>query len=260
MKILSAILITASLLISAPFNHKVIYSECAMPSEKWSGGLRLNLALPIPIITTDLFGNVNGWFDVDVVRSGWNNLKIDSNYTITDLFWTFGLRSKPFEFSVAGKPLYAVCGMKVFKSDFEMISVADKDTLSIYDKSFVLYLAETYKLAERHKVNLHTSLSFRKSGKKAYFVIPSYVFSINERWAFNYEYYITNSVRLPAKLMQFTMDEDRLDFYNPDQIAVSYMFYGVSYSRKHLRLDLTIGNHISFQPPFIVMTGLGWQF
>ncbi|MBL8025975.1 MAG: hypothetical protein JNL74_06175 [Fibrobacteres bacterium] len=260
MKIIAALLISASLLLSAPFNHKVMYSECAMPSEKWAGGLRLNLALPIPMITTDLFGNINGWFDVDIVRSGWNKLKLDSNNAITDLFWTLGVRSKPFEFSVAGKPLYVAAGLKIFKSDFEIIDIPAKDTFSIYDNSFVLYLTESYRFTDRHRVNLHTSLSFRDGGTKTYYFIPSYVFTINERWAFNYEYYLTNTVELPGKIIQRIYDEDGLEFHNYKQVAVSFMFYGVSYSRKHLRLDFSIGNHVSFNPPFLVMTGIGWQF
>jgi len=247
-----------------PFNHKLIYSETAEQSKKWAIGVRFNLAMPLqfplPIPTTDLFININDWFDFDIVRSGWNELNVDSNYTITDLFWTVGLRSRPYKTSLFNKPLNLSGGIKLFNSSFEMISKGDLDTTTINDKSFVLYLTQTMALAEKHRVNLFSSFSMRKGSGGGYYFIPSYTYFMNKRWSFNFEYYTTNSLRLPYKILQFTLDENNLDFFNSKREMVSFMLYGFTYCRKHLRIDLAMGNHISFSSPHILLIGAGWQF
>ena len=71
---------------------------------------------------------------------------------------------------------------------------------------------------------------------------------------------MTNSLRLPYKILQFTLDKDALDFYNSNRDMVTFMFFGATYTGKHIQIDLIIGNHISFQPPHIIMARIGWQF
>jgi hypothetical protein len=249
---------------SKPFGHKVFYSENAEQSKKWAVGVRFNLAMPLqfplPIPTTDVFININDWFDIDIVRSGWKELNIDSNIILTDLFWTTGIRSRPYKTTLFNKPLNLAGGIKLYKSNFELVNKEERDTMDINDNSFILYLTQTMALTEKHKVNLFSSLSLRKGSGGAYYFIPSYTYNLNNKWAFNFEYYATNSLRLPHKTLQFMLDEDKLDFYNSERSMISFMLYGFSYCRKHLRIDITIGNHISFKAPHIIMTGIGWQF
>jgi hypothetical protein len=62
------------------------------------------------------------------------------------------------------------------------------------------------------------------------------------------------------KILQFAFDEDALDFYNVTRDMYSFMFYGFEYQGEHVRVDLHLASHITFQSIIVPMVGFGWNF
>ena len=245
-----------------PFCNKLIFSETPEIGRKWHGGIR----------TTDFFCwegyfNIYNWVMVDFLRAGFGNLKVGENGKMKDYFYTLTLKSRPIHFDLFGGDYKAALGMKYFKAPFAF--VADGDSIMrILDSSFMLFVTQGYGFKENHLFNLMTSLSFRdrkdSKGKEitgtTYYLVPGYQYAISEKWFFSVEYYMTNTERLPLKILQFAFDKDKLDFYNTGREMYSWLFYGCHYSGKHLRVDLNLANHYSFSGIILPMIGVGWNF
>lgn len=239
-----------------PFSNKVVFSETPEIGKKWHGGIRMN-----DIAIWDGYWNVNNILLVDFLFAGFNSLKVDQSMELVDKFRTLTIKSRPLELDLRGNTYRIAVGLKVFKSDFSMKDLeANDDVITISDRSTVLFLTQSLVPAKNHSLNLFASLSNRKNGFDTYYIIPGYSWFFSKNWSLDFEYYMTNSLRLPIKILQFAFDSDKLDFFNSERAMYSFMIYGASFTGKHLRVDLHLSNHISFAGPIIPILGVGWNF
>jgi hypothetical protein len=243
---------------SKPFSGKLFFAETPNIGLKWHGGIRMT-----DILAWDGYININNWMTLDLLAEGMSEMKADKNgSTITDKFRAIALKSRPFSFSLKGNPYQLAFGLKLYRSNLLFSMKNDMngfDTIKTADTSTVLFLTESYSLGQKHFINLFTSLSFRR-GSSAYFIVPGYRYGITGSWSVGIEYYMTNSIFLPLGLYQYLFSANHWALENYNQDLFSFMFYGFQYTGKHLRIDLNIGNHISFQPPFLPLLGVGWNF
>ncbi len=258
-----AVLLAIHPIFSAiPFGHKLIFSDTPEMGTKWHGGIRMQ-----DIVVWDFSLNLNDWVFADFLAAGLSDLKTDKGERITDNFTVLTLKSPPFSRDTRFGGYALAGGMKLYHADFSFSSPVDSAILGSKDGSAMLFLTQS--LSRRnHYFNLFSSLSFReipiglgeKRTSTTFYLVPGYQYGWTNGWGFDWEYYLTNTERLPIKVLQYVLDKDKIDFYNPNRDLYSFMFWGFHYTRRHLRLDFHIGNHISFRPPFIPVLGLGWYF
>jgi hypothetical protein len=245
--------------------HKLIFSDTPEIGKKWHGGVRMN-----DIVVWDLNLNVYDWCLVDFLWAGISGMKGENNEEITDRFILLSIKSKPFFSSEKFKwGVYkASGGIKFFSAEFAIESAEEtNEDFSSDDASFMVFITQGLE-RNRHYFNMFSSLSFREktlsSGKKktstTYYLTPGYRYRISENWNFALENYMTNAEQLPIKILQWILDADQVEFWNPDRKMYSFMFWGFNYTRKHLRIDLNLANHISFQGPIMPVLGIGWYF
>jgi len=251
-----AVLVTGSMAEerSKPFAHKVIFSETPDIGEKWHGGIRMN-----DFLIWEGYWNINNWLMADLVAAGLPNLLRAQGGTMTDNFRIFTLKSRPFSAQVKGHPYTAGVGLKTYssKSQFGDSTMLLMDS---EDKSTALFITQGYQW-NRHSFNLFTSISSHQNqDQSTFFIIPAYSVAINERWSFSFEYYMTNTRFIPMKSSQFAKDSDKLDFDNRDRDLYSFIFFGFQYKRTHLRIDLSLASHYTFQYVKLPLLGLGWAF
>jgi hypothetical protein len=251
-----------------PFGNRIIFAETPEMGKKWHGG----------ILTKDLFHwegywNVGGWLTVNLMGAGFSDLSVKDKENggttvITDNIGMFSLKSRPLVLSLRGDPYKAALGLTLYSTSFGYVN---KETGSEYprvkDGYGGLFLTQSWFINGKHYINLMTSFASRKiestgSSITAVYIVPSYrcFFGKKRRWSFDFEYYYMNPMELPMKSFQISSSPDKTDFYNPDQEFVSFMFWGFSYSFRHLRLEAHLGNHYSFSGPIIPLVGVGWDF
>jgi hypothetical protein len=240
-----------------PFPNKLIYSETPEIGKKWHGGIRMN-----DLVVWDGYFNINGWLTADILFEMLNNRKFDSNTTlVTDRFSVLTLKSRPFSFSPKSNPYKLAGGIKLYRSSYLTRNKSDP-TLndSLNDNSLVLFITEGYALTNRHYFNLFTSISTRNIGRATYYVIPAYRFGFSRHWSFSLEYYVTNTIYLPIKLLQMAFSSNHWAIENFNQDLISFMFFGFQYSGVNLQIDFNLATHPSFEGPFIPILGAGWNF
>ena len=229
---------------------------------KWHGGIRMQ-----DVFIWDFGLNVYNWVYVDYLAAGLSKFKTEEGDKITDNFYVLTFKSPAF--TIDARPgIYKLAGgLKGYGAQFRYSSAVDSSQLNSDDQSLVLFLTQSLR-HDRHYLNLFSSVSFReipisdteKRTSTTFYLTPGYQYSWSNGWHVGGEYYLTNTEKLPIKVLQFVLDKDRIEFHNPNQDLYSFLFWGFHYTRQHLRVDLHIGNHISFQPPFIPVLGVGWFF
>jgi hypothetical protein len=246
-----------------PFCNKVVFSETPEIGPKWHGGVRSS-----DILIQDGNWNIGGLFALDLTLAGlpWIKSKTDSS-GLADNYQLFSIKSRPWRKAFSGN-LYSVGAGGKFNSTFFGI----KDSSGAYalgpiaDHSTEIFVTQSLRYHQKHLFNLSSSFcfddknSFTDNAVSWWYIVPGYRLMLGSRWSFDFEYYLTNTLTLPIKLLQFTQDADRMDFYNISRDWYSYMVWGFSYSRKHFRLDLHIASHYSFTGLVLPVIGLGWNF
>ncbi|MFC1584637.1 hypothetical protein ACFL5V_03715 [Fibrobacterota bacterium] len=245
------------------FPHKLIFSDTPEIGKKWHGGVRMN-----DIFVWEFFWNIKDWFLLDYFKAGLSDQKTDEGDKITDNFSLFMIKSRPFSRPLKWGQYKIAGGIKFFNAEFNISNSEQAESeLATDDQSFLLFLTQGLSRG-RHYGNLFTSLSFREKtlseGRKktstTYYITPGYRFKLSEHWNLCFENFMTNTERLPIKILQFGLDEDQWEFWNSERRMYSFMFWGFNYTRKHLRIDLNMANHLSFTPPYIPVLGIGWHF
>jgi hypothetical protein len=237
-----------------PFCSKLIFSETPEIGKKWHGGIRMT-----DVLIWDFYWNVNGWLTLDLLAAGLPNLFKGQGGTLTDNLKVFTIKSRPFSFQLKERPYRIAGGIKIYRanSKFGDSTATFMDT---EDKSSVFFVTQSCQW-NKHGVNLFTSLSSSENQNKAtYFIVPGYHYPISESWSFSLEYYMTNTRFIPLKILQFYYDADELEFDNRERDMYSFMFFGCQYKRTHLRVDLNLASHYTFQNLVIPMLGIGWNF
>jgi hypothetical protein len=237
-----------------PFCNKLIYSETPEIGKKWHGGIRMT-----DILIWDGYWNVNDWLTLDLLFAVLPNLFKDNGGTLKDNFSAFTLKSRPVSLQLRERPYKAGGGVKFYRarSEFGDSTMTFMDTR---DNSFVFFITQSYQW-DRHLFNLFTSLSSHENqDKPTYFIIPGYRHPISRSWSFSFEYYMTNTQYIPLKILQFGLDEDQLEFDNREGYMYSFMFFGCQYSRAHIRVDLSLASHYTFQSLILPLIGVGWNF
>ena len=82
----------------------------------------------------------------------------------------------------------------------------------------------------------------------------------HSNWFLGGEYYYTNLKTLPLRFLQYGLDVDKLEFYNPSREWVSWMNYGVKYAGENFYFSFSLMNHYSFEGPILPMVSLGYEF
>jgi hypothetical protein len=253
------------------FCNKVIYTETPDIGVKWRGGLR-NLSL----FSWDMYFNIGNILTADYLFTGlrehhFHDSTSGDSMTFADNMSIFTLKSRPLRIK-GEKLVYKVGGgLKLYGANAEYHNQYGEGLEPAHDAAAVLFITQSWFLprTQRHLLNLYTSLSLRsdtlstgavRTWATIYFV-PAYrvYFGKTRHWSFGIEYYLMDPQTLPFKSIQYAIDPD-WEFFNPDQQWVSFMFYGFSFTTRHARFDIGVGNHISFSAPYIPMIGFGWNF
>jgi hypothetical protein len=252
--------------IEVPFSNRIIFSQTPEIGEKWHGGIRMN-----DFIAWDIYWNFNDWFTTDFFRAGFNKMRFPGEngdtVTLTDYLYLLSLKSRPLSFTLLNNPYAIGGGITGYSSAFEFVNQINEGITEKTSGELAIFVAQSWFLKSRHYLNLASTVSFMKNSGMdkavaSIYLIPGYRYFIDNgrRWSFDAEYYFMNPVELPFKTLQYAFDPDQNEFYNPEQLFVSFTFWGFSYSREHLRLELHLGHHISFTGPIIPMAGIGWDF
>ena len=257
-----------------PFANRIVFSETPELGKKWHGGVRMK-----DILCWDMYMSIADWFSIDLLRYG-VPLSIpdqESGDTIhlTDEFNLFTVKSRPLKFNLFNHPYKIGMGIEAYSTVFKFSSSADGS--STFDMGYSqggLFVVQSWFLENRewwifhgsHYLNLVSSFASHKIGNNknltSWYFIPGYryFFDCPSKLSFDVEFYYMNPYEIPVKLLQIAIDPDKMPFENPDLHFASFMFWGVSYSWKHLRLEAHIGNHPSFAGLIIPVVGAGWNF
>jgi hypothetical protein len=246
------------------FPNKLIFSETPDIGDKWHGGIRMN-----DFLIWDSYLNIAGLGAIEMLIAGlpWITDKNDGT-ALTDNFLVMSCKSRPLRLRVYNRPYEAGLGLRYYTAYFAM---KDKDGNYTAgpenDYAVAVFVTQGYRLNHRNYFNLSASLSLGNEGFSgrpsfvSYFIVPGYRFSLGKSWSFAIEYYMTNTGRLPIKILQFSNDFDKLDFDNRGERALySYLFWGFALCRRHIRIDLDIACHYTFQGPIVPLVGVGWNF
>lgn len=252
--ILTAFLVCHAELSELPFCNKLIYSETPEIGIKWHGGIRMT-----DVLIWDGYWNINNWLTMDLLISALPNLFKDQGGSLTDRFTAFTIKSRPFSFQLMDRTYKVGGGIKSYaaRSEFGDSTMTFMDTK---DGSFVFFATQSYQW-DKHYFNLFTSVSSHDNQDKAtYFIVPGYRHPISKSWSFSLEYFMTNTQYIPLKILQFAFDDDQLEFDNRERYMYSFMFFGAQYNRTHLRVDLGLASHYTFQNLILPLIGVGWNF
>jgi hypothetical protein len=245
------------------FPHKLIFSDTPEIGRKWRVGIRNN-----DIVVWDLNWNINDWFMVDILSAGVYRLKVE-DARIKDMFFLLTIKSRPISANFWGGVYKIGAGLKGYEADtdIESTGTADQEDFWPIDNSGMIFLTQGFS-RNKHYLNLFSSLSFREKNlssgatktQQTYCITPGYRYRLGKYWSVSVENYMTNAEKLPIKVLQYGMDEDGVEFWNPNQELYSFMFWGFQYTRTHLRIDLNFISHYTFQGPMFPMIGIGWHF
>lgn len=260
---------------NVPFNNRIIFSETPEIGHKWHPGIRNK-----DILCWDVYWNINDWLTIDVLQTGLSNIKIKDNenggeFTLTDKFTLFTIKSRPFETTLMKYPYKLSIGLAIYSTISELYNpiISGYFKLDTFAQAG-LFVTQSLNMKNRkwwifdgsHYFNLLTSFQSHNISDStsftSWYIIPGYRFLFNHprNLSFDFEYYFMNPYELPIKTLQIITDPDHLPFENPNRNFVSFMFYGFSFSWKHARVELHLGHHYSFNGPIIPMLGFGWDF
>ncbi|MBN2037718.1 MAG: hypothetical protein JW768_13335 [Chitinispirillaceae bacterium] len=249
-----------------PFSNRIIFSQTPEIGEKWHGGIRMN-----DIVVWDMYWNCGNWFTLDLLSAGVREINLqgedNDTITLTDYFTLFSIKSRPFSHTLLNNPYLIAGGITTYTNAFQFINQFGEGMIETPSHELSFFLTQSWHAKKRHYVNLVSSVSFMKTEQmekavSSIYLVPGYHYFIDKkaRWSFDIEYYFMNPIELPMKTLQYGFDPDQNEFYNPEQLFVSFTFWGFSYTRKHLCLELHLGHHISFAGPVIPFAGIGWDF
>jgi hypothetical protein len=250
-----------------PFSNRIIFSQTPEIGEKWHGGIRNNNI----IFAWDAYWNCSDLLTIDFFHAGVREFTFPEDngdtITLTDYLTQLSVKSRPYRTTIWNNPYAIAAGITLQSSMFDFHNQFGEGIQNEPSDELSLFAAQSWFFRNRHYLNLMTMASFLKDDGMdktvvSLYFVPGYRFFIDKKqaWSFDFEYYLMNPVELPYKTLQYMFDSENNEFYNPEQLFVSFTFWGFSYSRKHLRLELHIGNHISFTGPIIPMLGAGWNF
>ncbi|MBD3343859.1 MAG: hypothetical protein GF401_02205 [Chitinivibrionales bacterium] len=267
------------------FAHKLFFSETPEIGHPWRGGIRTNITsvklieerddgatmdtavLPLPIF--DFYFTFAQIMTIDILYAGIPIFETGS-MTLGDNFSLITLKSCPYTVPFNGHAYKAGGGLKLYGAKSQITDHLGDGFPLEEDRALGLFATQGLTFNNRHRINLYSSLNFRNQGSASgntrlittYYLAPAYRIYWGKKldWSFRFEYYMMNPVDLPLRLFQILGSEDNLDFYNPDRLMFSLLFWGFSYNTRHLRIDLTLINHISFADRPYLMLGFGWDF
>jgi hypothetical protein len=251
--------------VEKAFPNKLIFSETPEIGYKWRGGIRMN-----DLLVWDVYWNIGGIGSISLNFSGLPKITTADSVTLVDNFRSISLKSRPIGLSFARSRLMVGGGVRLYSASFGYMNDSTGEGIPVeIDRSFGPFVSACLFLRDRHCFNVAISvpLQSRQIGEdkrrivSTVFITPGYRVFLGHRknWSLGLEYLMGNPEELPIKLLQYAFDPDGLEFYNPDRQWISMMFWGVTYSRRHFRVDINIGNHISFQGPIVPFLGVGWN-
>jgi hypothetical protein len=249
-----------------PFSNRIIFSQTPEIGEKWHGGIRTN-----DLLAWEAYWNCADIFSLDFFRAGVKELTFrgenGDTITLTDYLTQISIKSRPLYATIWNNPYAIAAGITLQSSAFNFQNQFGEGIFSDPSGELSLFAAQSWFFNRRHYFNLATIATFIKTeGMEkpvtTIYLIPGYRYFIDKKqsWSFDIEHYFMNPIELPYKTLQYMFDSENNEFYNPEQRFVSFTFWGFSYSRKHLRIELHLGHHISFIGPIIPMAGIGWDF
>ena len=251
--------------IDKPFSNRIIFSQTPEIGEKWHGGIRMN-----DLLVWEGYWNCADLFTLDFFYAGIADFSFQGDngdtITLSDHLTLFSLKSRPFQRAIWNHPYAAALGITLRSYTFDFQNQFGEGISSQPSSELEFFVTQGW-FYKQHYFNLTLTASFMKKApmEKAVttlFIIPGYRLFIDKKksWSFDVEHYFMNPVELPYKTLQYVFDDDNNEFYNPEQLFVSFTFIGFSYSGAHLRLQLHVGRHISFVGPMVPMAGIGWDF
>jgi hypothetical protein len=253
------------------FCQKIIYTETPEIGAKWRGGFR-----DVSLLAIDAYENIGNVLTADILFAGmpertfYDSATGDST-TLADNVFIFSLKSRPIAIRSPRLQYKIGGGLKIYSAYAKLVNQYEAMYEPKRDGAFIFFATQSWFLprTQRHYFNLYTSVSFRSdtlsTGKTTswptFYFVPGYRFYFGKtrHWSAGIEYLLMNPRQLPFKTIQYLVDPD-LEFTNLDQDWVSFMFYGVSFTTRHVRVDINMANHISFTAPFVPMIGFGWGF
>lgn len=257
------------------FPNKIIFSETPEIGRKWRGGIRFYDLFAVG----DLYWNIADFLSIDATYASAGFLiraavradgrPVDS-MNIKDNFLLISAKSRPFVLKFNNYVFKAGGGLKYYRSASAFLDEYGEGIPEETDQSVNVFTTSALSLNDRLYLNLFLSGAFRtrelSDGETklhaTIFAVPGGRVFIGKkkRWSFGMEYYLMNPEQLPIKTIQYTVDEDNIDFYNPDRKLVSFLFWGFSYSSRKIRIDLNIGSYSIIYPPYLPFIGFGWNF
>jgi hypothetical protein len=248
--------------IKKPFSGKVIFSETPDIQAEWRGGIRLT-----DFLCLDGYVTIADFFTFDLLFAGIPTIRDSNGLAISDRFFLFSLKSRPVQVQLFGNRYAVAGGIKYHDAEFKILSTQDQDSFVVRSLWLVPFITQSYALGSRNHFNLFSSIALERKKLSTgntvfayYCFVPGYRFDISNRWSVGMEYYLFNADKVPMNIIWVALSPSHLPFENINRDWFSYMFWGVSYSGKHLRIDLDIANHYSFQGPVLPFIGFGWNF
>jgi hypothetical protein len=248
--------------IKRPFSSKLIISETPDIGLKWHGGIRLT-----DIFCLDGYVNIAGFFTFDFLIAGIPTIRDSTGLAISDRFYLFSLKSRPLQVSLLNNRYAVAAGIKYHDAEFKILSTRDQDSFVVRSVWLAPFITQSYSLGNRNHFNLFSSIALESrkltTGNTlfaSYCFVPGYRFDISKHWSADLEYYLFNAEKLPLNILWVAWSSSHLPFENLNRDWFSYLFWGVSFSGKHLRIDLHIANHYSFQGPILPFIGFGRNF
>ena len=241
------------------FSTKLIFTETPDIGPKWRGGIRMT-----DVLAWDFYINIAGWITVDYFIAGIPT--IGDTTKISDFFSLFSLKSRPLRIPAGSNEYKLAGGIKYHAAEFK---ITGKDGTSFGENSYwtVPFITQSFVLMTRNHFNLFSSAALENrnigTGKKlfaSYCFVPGYRFFITNKWSLGIEYAVFNARKLPLNLFWYLWDADKLAFDNPNADWYSLIFWGASFTGRHIRVDLNIACHYTFQGPIVPMFGVGWNF
>jgi hypothetical protein len=249
--------------VARPFSGKMILSETPDIGGKWRGGIRIT-----DVLCLEGYVNIGGLFTFDALISGIPDIKDTANrQTISDRFLLFTLKSRPVTASLFNNRYAVAGGVKYHDELFKIRSTDEQDSFVYKSVWLVPFVTQSYTLGTRNRFNLFSSIALESrkltTGNTlftSFCFVPGYCFDISKRWSVGLEYYLFNADKLPMNILWIALSPSHGLFENINRDWFSLIFWGVSYSGKHLRIDFHLANHYSFTGPVMPFLGFGWNF
>ena len=248
--------------IKRPFSSKLIFSETPDIGSKWHGGVRLT-----DIFCLDGYVNIAGFFTFDLLFAGIPTIKDSTGLAISDRFILVSLKSRPLQVSLLNNRYAVGAGIKYHDAEFKILSTQDQDSFVVRSVWLVPFITQSYSIGTRNHFNLFSSIALENKKLTTgttlftyYCFVPAYRFDISKHWSAGFEYYLFNADKLPLNILWVAWSPSHLPFENINRDWYSYVFWGISYRGKHLRIDMNLANYYTFQGPVFPLISFGWNF